>query len=104
IGADGANSAVRKAMGVQYLSWNYDQMGVVATLNLAEWKQYPRSSSVEAVTSWTSSWLRRVGLPDGTSRQLPPSICSIAANSRAAFPLAFGHSTRYIAPGVALVG
>lgn len=161
IGADGANSAVRRAMGVQYLSWNYDQMGVVATLNLAEeytnttawqrwiptgpiailpldskrsslvwstwqdhakqllklpedqfvdalndalWKQYPRSGSVETVTSFVSSWLRRAGLPDGAARQLPPSIRSISPNSRAAFPLAFGHSTRYIAPGVVLIG
>ncbi|XP_063831673.1 ubiquinone biosynthesis monooxygenase COQ6, mitochondrial [Ostrinia nubilalis] len=161
IGADGANSAVRKAMGVQYLSWNYDQMGVVATLHLAEevnndvawqrwlptgpvallpldatrsslvwstwqdnakellklsdesfvdalndalWKQYPRSSSVDACMSWLGSWLKRAGLPDGEARQLPPSIKSIAPNSRAAFPLGFGHSTRYIAPGVALVG
>ncbi|XP_072929950.1 ubiquinone biosynthesis monooxygenase COQ6, mitochondrial [Epargyreus clarus] len=161
IGADGANSAVRKAMGVQYLSWNYDQMGVVATLHLAEetenttawqrflptgpvallpldskrsslvwstsnthakellnlpqeqfvdalndalWKQYPRSSSVDACTSWVGSWLKSVGLPDGAERQLPPSVRDIAPGSRAAFPLGFGHSTRYIAPGVALVG
>uniref|UniRef100_A0A2A4J127 FAD-binding domain-containing protein n=1 Tax=Heliothis virescens TaxID=7102 RepID=A0A2A4J127_HELVI len=161
IGADGANSAVRKAMGVQYLSWSYEQMGVVATLNLSEecsnttawqrwlptgpvailpldstrsslvwstwqdnakellnlpedqfvdalndalWKQYPRNTGIETVTSWTSSWLKRVGLPDGTSRQLPPSICSVAPNSRAAFPLGFGHSTRYIGPGVVLIG
>ncbi|KAJ8723973.1 hypothetical protein PYW07_007953 [Mythimna separata] len=161
IGADGANSAVRNAMGVQYLSWSYEQMGVVATLELAEesenttawqrwlptgpiailpldarrsslvwstwqdnakqllklpedqfvdalndalWKQYPRNSGVEAVTSWTSSWLRRAGLPDGAALQLPPSIRGVVPASRAAFPLGFGHSTRYVAPGVALVG
>lgn len=161
IGADGANSAVRRAMGVQYVSWNYDQMGVVATLQLAEetenstawqrwlpsgpvallpldsthsslvwsnwndnakrllemseelfvdalndalWKQYPRSSGVDACLSWFSSCLRRAGLPDGAVRQLPPSVKAIVPSSRAAFPLGFGHSTRYVAPGVALIG
>ncbi|XP_026760529.2 ubiquinone biosynthesis monooxygenase COQ6, mitochondrial [Galleria mellonella] len=161
IGADGANSAVRNAMGVQYLSWNYDHMGVVATLHLAEetenttawqrwlptgpvallpldskrsslvwsttvdhakqllqlpeeqfvdalndalWKQYPHSSAVEACTSWFGSCLKSIGLPDGAERQLPPSVKSIVSASRAAFPLGFGHSTRYVAPGVALVG
>ncbi|XP_050353848.1 ubiquinone biosynthesis monooxygenase COQ6, mitochondrial [Nymphalis io] len=161
IGADGAKSAVREAMGVQYLSWNYDQMGIVATLQLAEettnttawqrflptgpiaflplnptmsslvwsmtntqakellnlpeerfvdaindamWKQYPRSSAVDACTSWLGSWLKRFNLPDGAERQLPPSIKSIVTDSRAAFPLGFGHSTKYIGPGVALIG
>nr|XP_026494187.1 ubiquinone biosynthesis monooxygenase COQ6, mitochondrial [Vanessa tameamea] len=161
IGADGAKSAVREAMGVQYLSWNYDQMGIVATLHLAEettnttawqrflptgpiaflplnstksslvwsmtdtqakellnlpeerfvdalndamWKQYPRSSVVDACTSWLGSWLKRFDLPDGAERQLPPSVQSIISGSRAAFPLGFGHSTKYVAPGVALIG
>ncbi|CAB3245963.1 unnamed protein product [Arctia plantaginis] len=148
-------------MGVQYLSWSYDQMGVVATVLLAEetnnttawqrwlpsgpvallpldnkrsslvwstwhdhakqllklpedqfvdslndalWNQYPRSTGVATATSWMSSALRRVGLPDGVDRQLPPSVRHIVPKSRAAFPLGFGHSTRYVAPGVVLVG
>uniref|UniRef100_S4PSV2 Ubiquinone biosynthesis monooxygenase COQ6 n=2 Tax=Pararge aegeria TaxID=116150 RepID=S4PSV2_9NEOP len=148
-------------MGVQYISWNYDQMGIVATLHLAEesenttawqrflptgpvallpldskrsslvwsmtkaqskellslpeesfvdalndalWKEYPRSSAVDACVSWVGSVLKQVGLPDGAQRQLPPSVRAIAPGSRAAFPLGFGHSTKYVAPGVALIG
>ncbi|MCL4129460.1 UNVERIFIED_CONTAM: hypothetical protein GTU68_044291, partial [Idotea baltica] len=36
IGADGAHSGVRKAMNCKHLSFEYDQMGIVATLELDE--------------------------------------------------------------------
>ncbi|XP_058285317.1 ubiquinone biosynthesis monooxygenase COQ6, mitochondrial isoform X4 [Hylobates moloch] len=36
IGADGHNSGVRQAAGIQNVSWNYDQSAVVATLHLSE--------------------------------------------------------------------
>lgn len=36
IGADGFNSGLRRAMNVQYISYDYKQMGVVATLQISE--------------------------------------------------------------------
>ncbi|CAG9764022.1 unnamed protein product [Ceutorhynchus assimilis] len=35
LGCDGYNSSVRKAMQVDYVSWNHNQMGVVATLKFS---------------------------------------------------------------------
>ncbi|CAH1957100.1 unnamed protein product [Acanthoscelides obtectus] len=36
LGCDGFNSHVRKAMQTQYVTWNYNQMGIVATMELSE--------------------------------------------------------------------
>ncbi|KAJ4436626.1 hypothetical protein ANN_16757 [Periplaneta americana] len=161
IGADGANSQVRKAMNVQYLSWNYHQMGIVATLKLSEptenvvawqrflptgpiallpltdelsslvwstsiqqakellrlsdesfvdalndalWKKYPRDKVVDIATQKLNEILESMFLSSNAVRQLHPSIASVEEGSRAAFPLGFGHSTRYVSKGVVLVG
>lgn len=36
VGADGANSLVRKQMNVNYFALNYNQMGLIATVELGE--------------------------------------------------------------------
>lgn len=37
-------------------------------------------------------------------RQLPPQVTGLYGNSRAGFPLGFGHSSAYVGRGVALIG
>ncbi|XP_015171176.1 PREDICTED: ubiquinone biosynthesis monooxygenase COQ6, mitochondrial [Polistes dominula] len=161
VGADGVNSKVREAMNVQYVQWKYDQMGIVATLELCEptenivawqrflptgpiallpltntlsslvwslttkeaknlmkiseeefvdninkalWKVYPKDGIVESGMKALQQLLQGLSLQSGISRQLPPSVSKIVEGSRAAFPLGFGHSVSYVAPGTVLIG
>lgn len=59
VGADGANSSVRKAMDVNVFATNYKQMGIVATLTL---ESVPEGGN-------TTAWQRF--LPDGPVALLP---------------------------------
>ncbi|XP_014276015.1 ubiquinone biosynthesis monooxygenase COQ6, mitochondrial [Halyomorpha halys] len=59
IGADGANSLIRNVMQSDYINWNYNQFGIVATMHL--------SDNNENNTAWQRF------LPDGPIAILPLS-------------------------------
>ncbi|KAL1501144.1 hypothetical protein ABEB36_006528 [Hypothenemus hampei] len=162
LGCDGVNSTVRKCMHANYISWNYGQMGVVATLQLDQqpgfkndvaWQRFlpngpvallpltdelsslvwsttiqqakellelpeerfveqlnkaiggtfKKSSLVSQAINSFDNLLRALNCPS-TNQATAPTICGMETNSRAAFPLGFGHSSQYIGKGVVLVG
>nr|XP_042714446.1 ubiquinone biosynthesis monooxygenase COQ6, mitochondrial isoform X2 [Chrysemys picta bellii] len=125
IGADGQNSMVRKAAGIQNIHYQYDQSAVVATLHLSEatdnnvaWQRFLPSGPI-ALLPWSnlhhSDFIDTAGsvfrsaisllMPSGTAaRQLPPSIARVEPKSRAVFPLGMGHATEYVRHRMALIG
>lgn len=48
--------------------------------------------------------LEGLSLQTGVVKQLQPSVSAIIEESRAAFPLQFGHSVSYVQTGTVLVG
>ena len=81
-----------------------DEEHFVDSLNEALWKVYPRDGIVESGMKALEQLLQSLSLQTGVTRQLPPSVSKIVEDSRAAFPLGFGHSTCYVKPGTVLVG
>ncbi|XP_033256474.1 ubiquinone biosynthesis monooxygenase COQ6, mitochondrial isoform X2 [Orcinus orca] len=125
IGADGHNSGVRQAAGIQNVSWNYDQSAVVATLHLSEatennvaWQRFLPSGPI-ALLPWSDAnhtdfidsagsmlqyavaFLKPTKI---SARQLPPSVARVDAKSRILFPLGLGHAAEYVRPRLALIG
>ncbi|KAL1461785.1 hypothetical protein WDU94_013656 [Cyamophila willieti] len=161
LGTDGANSQVRKAMNVQYVSWDYDQKGIVATVkvsvpspNRTAWQRFIHTGTVallplsdeysslvwattpdlaksllqmtpesfvdalnsefnnpasqnepiQAANKVAHDVLKFFNLSLTNEPIIPPRIISVEDKSRAAFPLGFGHSVKYVGPSVALLG
>jgi ubiquinone biosynthesis monooxygenase Coq6 len=69
-----------------------------------QWKKCPRDKIVDVASQRFSDLLESVFERSSAVRQLHPSISAVEEGSRAAFPLGFGHATRYVGKGVALVG
>lgn len=69
-----------------------------------QWKKYEENSLVTSASNLLNDALSVLRLNLNNTRQLPPSVASVIPNSRAAFPLGFGLSVRYVGPGVALIG
>lgn len=76
----------------------------VDNINSALWKVYPKNGIIESGMKALHQLLEGLSLQTGISRQLPPTVSKIIEGSRAAFPLGFGHSVSYVAPGTVLVG
>jgi len=160
VGADGFRSLVRSCIGCDYVGWEYDQMGVVATLDLemqgevntTAWQRFLPTgpvallpltndksslvwtldkamardmvqiddeafitnlnkalcgkeneiSLVNSISEAFGSVLNRIVRTQDLDALQPPLVKGVM--NRAAFPLGFGHSTRYIGSRTLLVG
>ncbi|XP_053457734.1 ubiquinone biosynthesis monooxygenase COQ6, mitochondrial isoform X3 [Nycticebus coucang] len=104
IGADGHNSGVRQAAGIQNVSWNYDQSAVVATLHLSEWSDANHTDFIDSAGTVMHYAIALLKPTKVSARQLPPSVARVDAKSRVLFPLGLGHAAEYVRPRVALIG
>eukprot|EP00092_Neocalanus_flemingeri_P009625 GFUD01010361.1.p1 GENE.GFUD01010361.1~~GFUD01010361.1.p1 ORF type:complete len:458 (-),score=146.79 GFUD01010361.1:19-1392(-) len=160
VGADGFRSLVRSSLGCDYVGWEYNQMGIVATLvieeqeepNMTAWQRFLPTGPVAVLPLcqnksslvWTvnkdmardmvdmekETFIEKLNkalvgkeaensivnsvsegfdlilnsfLPSKTGVEHSPPVVKGVFN-RAAFPLGFGHSTRYVGPRAVLIG
>lgn len=76
----------------------------VNELNMKLWDESEKNPSVESALSFMNNILSTFFPAKGTLCQLPPSIVEIDDDSRACFPLAFGHAAEYVTSRIALIG
>lgn len=125
-GADGANSQVRQLAGIGVHGWNYAQSCLLISVECehaagdATWQQFtpdgPRAFlplyDRHASLVWYDKparirQLQSLALPQlekEVAAHFPARLGRFRAKRAAAFPLVRRHATRYVLPGLALVG
>ena len=126
VGADGANSRVRKLAGIGIHAWNYRQSCMLITARCEDapgdstWQQFtpsgPRAflplSGEWASLVWYDSparirQLRSLSMPQLQQeivRHFPSRLGNVTPVATGAFPLTRRHALQYVQPGLALVG
>lgn len=126
VGADGANSRVRQLAGIGVRGWNYAQSCLLISVECeheagdATWQQFtpdgPRAFlplfDRHASLVWYDAPARIRQLQNLPLSQLakevqanfPARVSRFQVKNAASFPLVRRHATRYVLPGLALVG
>ncbi|VBB31018.1 unnamed protein product [Acanthocheilonema viteae] len=134
IGADGARSMVRDMLKFRYTSWGYGQSAVVANLQVQAVMTWSTStehaeellslppeefvhelneflttdihqnSITNQFLSLTEQVLKGIFSVSEKPKLTFPTVISVYEDTRARFPLAFGHSYSYVIPRAALIG
>jgi len=127
VGADGADSVVRRHAGIGMRGWSYAQRGVVAVVRPGRhhgdtaWQRFMPSGPLAFLPLndgrcsivWSSDTPRADELMQLDDAQFALELESAfeyrlgsieEVSPRAAFPLALGHAQAYVAPRLALIG
>lgn len=126
VGADGANSQVRQLAGIGIHGWNYAQSCMLISVRCEHdagdttWQQFtpdgPRAF-LPLFDRWASLvWydsparirqLQAMSMPQlqkEIQAHFPPRVGRVTPVAAGSFPLVRRHATRYVLPGLALVG
>lgn len=76
---------------------------LILSFYVKQWKQYPKDQLTDSALKAISSLIGNL-VPSSNRGPLPPGIKGIYENSRALFPLGFGHTSTYAATGAVLIG
>ena len=127
IGADGARSFVRTAVGIETRRWPYDQTAFVTHLRperehqATAWQRFLRDGPLGILpladgrvsVVWSTTPGRAKRALDASDEELGRMLSDASdhvlgelsvAGPRGAFPLSAQHARRYVLPGIALIG